>query len=143
MKKIFLSVFLSLMVTFGNAQPKIGDMAPEIVLKTIADKEVSLSGLKGKYVLVDFWASWCMPCRKENPNVVAAYNKFKDKNFTILGVSLDQDKNGWSVFKIDDIDGDGVDDLIPENFHNGKYNGLKKINGVWKQHIFSFQKCKK
>jgi hypothetical protein len=54
-----------------------------------------------------------------------------------------QDKNGWSVFKIDDIDGDGVDDLIPENFHNGKYNGLKKINGVWKQHIFSFQKCKK
>jgi hypothetical protein len=54
-----------------------------------------------------------------------------------------QDKNGWSVFKIDDIDGDGVDDLMPENFHNGKFNGLKKINGVWKQHIFSFQKCKK
>jgi hypothetical protein len=55
----------------------------------------------------------------------------------------EQDKNGWSRFKFDDIDGDGVDDIIPENYHNGKYNGLKKINGVWKQHIFSFQKCKK
>lgn len=54
-----------------------------------------------------------------------------------------QDKNGWSTFKFDDIDGDGIDDIIPENYHNGKYNGLKKVNGVWKQHIFSFQKCKK
>jgi len=54
-----------------------------------------------------------------------------------------QDKIGWSAFKFDDIDGDGVDDIIPENVHNGSYNGLKKINGVWKQHIFSFQKCKK
>lgn len=54
-----------------------------------------------------------------------------------------QDKNGWGRFKFDDIDGDGVDDIIPENYHDGKYNGLKKINGVWKQHIFSFQKCKK
>lgn len=54
-----------------------------------------------------------------------------------------QDKNGWSTFKFDDIDGDGIDEIIPENYHNGKYNGLKKVNGVWKQHIFSFQKCKK
>ena len=54
-----------------------------------------------------------------------------------------QDQYGWSVFKIDDIDGDGIDDIIPENYHDGKYNGLKKINGIWKQHIFSFQKCKK
>jgi len=54
-----------------------------------------------------------------------------------------QDKIGWSAFKFDDIDGDGIDDIIPENVHNGSYNGLKKINGVWKQHIFSFQKCKK
>ena len=54
-----------------------------------------------------------------------------------------RDKHGWGVFKFDDIDGDGIDDIIPENYHDGKYNGLKKINGVWKQHIFSFQKCKK
>ena len=58
-------------------------------------KPVSLSDFKGKYVLVDFWASWCQPCRLDNPNVVKAYNEFKDKNFTILGVSLDQNKEAW------------------------------------------------
>jgi peroxiredoxin len=56
---------------------------------------VSLSQFKGKYVLVDFWASWCKPCRMDNPNVVKAYNEFKDKNFTVLGVSLDQSKDAW------------------------------------------------
>jgi peroxiredoxin len=56
---------------------------------------VSLSQFKGKYVLVDFWASWCQPCRIDNPNVVRAFNEFKDKNFTILGVSLDQNKDAW------------------------------------------------
>lgn len=75
--------------------PAIGTSAPEITLPTPDGKEVSLSSLKGKYVLVDFWASWCGPCRRENPNVVAAFNKFKGKNFTILGVSLDSDKDKW------------------------------------------------
>jgi peroxiredoxin len=56
---------------------------------------VKLSSFRGKYVLVDFWASWCGPCRQENPNVVKAYNKFKDKNFTILGVSLDDNRDRW------------------------------------------------
>lgn len=60
-----------------------------------AGKPVSLSQFRGKYVLVDFWASWCGPCRQDNPNVVKAYNEFKDKNFTILGVSLDQSKDAW------------------------------------------------
>lgn len=58
-------------------------------------KPVSLKDLKGKYVLVDFWASWCGPCRMENPNVVAAYNKYKDKGFTVLGVSYDSNKDAW------------------------------------------------
>lgn len=58
-------------------------------------KPVSLKSFRGKYVLIDFWASWCGPCRRENPNVVAAYKKFRDKNFTILGVSLDQDRQKW------------------------------------------------
>ena len=56
---------------------------------------VSLSSLRGKYVLVDFWASWCRPCRAENPNVVASYNAYKDKGFTVLGISLDQDRSSW------------------------------------------------
>jgi peroxiredoxin len=56
---------------------------------------VSLSQFRGKYVLVDFWASWCQPCRQDNPNVVKAFHAFKDKNFTILGVSLDQNKDAW------------------------------------------------
>jgi thiol-disulfide isomerase/thioredoxin len=73
----------------------VGSMAPEITMPDVNGKSFSLSSLKGKYVLVDFWASWCGPCRAENPNVVAAYNKYKNKNFTILGVSLDKTKEAW------------------------------------------------
>ncbi len=73
----------------------IGKVAPELSLPDINGNEIKLSSLKGKYVLVDFWASWCLPCRKENPNVVQAYNKYKNKNFIILGVSLDKEKEDW------------------------------------------------
>lgn len=73
----------------------IGNEAPDLTMNDVNGKPVSISSFKGKYVLVDFWASWCGPCRHENPNLVAAYNKYKNKNFTILGVSLDDDKSKW------------------------------------------------
>jgi peroxiredoxin len=78
-----------------EAKPQDGKLAPDINMQDTSGKPFSLSQLRGKYVLVDFWASWCGPCRGENPNVVKAYNKFKDKNFTVLGVSLDKDKASW------------------------------------------------
>jgi peroxiredoxin len=73
----------------------IGQPAPEIALPNTEGKVVALSSMKGKYVLVDFWAKWCGPCRGENPNVVRVYNKYKDKGFTVFGVSLDRSKDDW------------------------------------------------
>jgi peroxiredoxin len=73
----------------------IGATALDFTLPDVNGKPVSLSSYKGKYVLLDFWASWCGPCRQENPNVVKAYNQFKDKGFDVLGVSLDQKKEDW------------------------------------------------
>jgi peroxiredoxin len=76
---------------------EVGAKAPEFTINNTEGKPVSLSSFRGKYVLIDFWASWCIPCRKENPNVRAAYQKFKDKNFTVLGISLDKTdgKEAW------------------------------------------------
>ena len=75
--------------------PQVGDVAPEIELPSLNGGMAKLSDLKGKIVLLDFWASWCGPCRRENPNVVKLYNKYHEQGFEIFGVSLDKTKQAW------------------------------------------------
>lgn len=104
MKRFPILVFTIAIAIYASAQnvgTEIGDIAPDIKLPTPEGDSVSLYSLRGKVVLIDFWASWCGPCRKENPHVVEAYNEYKDKlfsvgeNFTVFGVSLDKSKDSW------------------------------------------------
>ena len=80
----------------------IGERAPELVFESPTGEKIALSSLRGKLVLIDFWAAWCSPCRKENPNLVRTYNNYKDKEFvngkgfTIYGVSLDRQQSDWT-----------------------------------------------
>ncbi|MCB2196899.1 MAG: TlpA family protein disulfide reductase [Bacteroidetes bacterium] len=106
---LIAAIIISLQ-TFGQ-ELKVGDKAPEIVQKMITGEEFHLSELKGKMVLVDFWASWCKPCRKENPNIVEVYKKYKDETFkngegfTVLSVSLDFKKDAWKkAIKADNLE---------------------------------------
>ena len=99
MKNLVIAILFILSVDPLLAQQsstiKTGMAAPEISLPGVHDTTISLSSMKGKVVLVDFWASWCLPCRKNNPELVRVYEKFKAQGFEILGVSIDQKKNDW------------------------------------------------
>ena len=81
---------------------EVGTMAPDFDLPMPDGGTFKLSSIRGKFVLIDFWASWCQPCRQENPNVVALYGKYKDKGFDIVGVSLDREKEAWVKAIADD-----------------------------------------
>lgn len=108
----------------------IGNIAPELKFKTPEGKEVALSSLKGKTVLIDFWASWCRPCRMENPNVVKAYEKFNSKGFEIYGVSLDKSQDAWvNAIKQDGLDWVNVSDLGGWNSAGAATYGVRSIPG--------------
>ncbi len=91
---------------------KVGQQAPDISLPDPNGNLKTLSSLRGKYLLLDFWASWCGPCRYENPNVVRLFQKYKDTNFNILSVSLDNNKNAWlNAIEADGMEWNHVSDL--------------------------------
>ena len=94
----------------------IGTLAPDFILPDVFGNSVKLSSFRGKYVLLDFWASWCLPCRRENPNLVSVYNKYSDKNFTIISVSIDVNKQDWlQAIKKDNMTWTNVSDLKGSN----------------------------
>ena len=108
----------------------VGREAPDFGMPDVSGNEVKLSSFKGKYVLVDFWASWCAPCRQENPNLVKAYHQFKDKNFTVLGVSLDRpgQKDKWvKAINDDKLAWTNISDL---QFWNSEVVSLYGFNGI-------------
>lgn len=106
----------------------VGQPAPEIALPNPEGEIVKLSDLKGKYVLIDFWAAWCKPCREENPNVVRLYHQYKDKGFEVFGVSLDRTREAWlGAIEEDGLEWTQVSDL---KYFNSEAAATYQINAI-------------
>jgi peroxiredoxin len=123
-------VFKSALERLKGTTMGLGTLAPDFTQNDVNGVPVKLSSFRGKYVLVDFWASWCGPCREENPNVVKAYNRYKEKNFTILGVSLDkmEGKANWlAAIKNDGLAWTQVSDL---KFWSNEAAALYKVTAI-------------
>jgi peroxiredoxin len=109
---------------YAALSPAFGAQAPDFVLPTPADKQVTLADYRGKYVLLDFWASWCHPCRAENPQLLKAYEAYKNRNFEVLGISLDEGREKWlRAIAEDQLPWTQVADLSgPQNEAAQRYN---------------------
>ncbi len=149
MKKLCLAVLISLITLTGKAQLMIGGTVPEIELPNKEDSLVKLSSLAGKVVLIDFWASWCAPCRAANPYVQKLYKKYKASGFEVFAVALDVKKEAWlKAIKSDKLtytlvnDNTGWNskvaesyfvDMIPTNFLLDREGKIIAINLEGKQ----------
>ena len=111
-----------------RADVSVGQLAPDVDLPNVEGDKIALATLRGKYVLIDFWASFCPPCREENPNIVAVYKKYHPKNFDIYGISLDDNKTDWyKAVKEDKLEWPQVCDLKRWESPVAKLYGVEAI----------------